>query len=91
MGFSDIKYSLASILLFTIEPRYVGVRSLIPYYFYHRDEVQVPYVHLMYGILVHVGYGPKLSTTLDTDVSRKIPHVRRALARRAGGPSLTCA
>ena len=39
--------------------------------FYHLGEVQVPQVPRMQGILV--GYGSKMSATLDSDFPRKIP------------------
>ena len=49
--------------------------------FYHTDEVQVPQVPRMQGILV--GYGSKLSATLDSDFPRKIPRARIPRADRA--------
>ena len=41
---------------------------------YYRDEVQVPPVPRLYGILG--GYGSESATTLDSDVLGKIPHAR---------------
>ena len=49
--------------------------------FYHTDEVHVPQVPRMQGILV--GYGSKLSATLDSDFPGKIPRAWIPRADRA--------
>jgi hypothetical protein len=48
MGFSYIKYSLASILLFYYRTEVLRWQIPQTILFYHRDEVQVPKVPLMY-------------------------------------------
>ena len=81
IGFSHIKYSLASILLFYYTNGVLRWQVPQTILFYHRDEVQVPQVPHLYGILV--GYGSESVTTLDCDVLRKIPRARNPRGTRA--------
>ena len=81
MGFSYIKYSLASILLFYYRNEVLRWQVPQTILFYHRDEVRVPQVPHLYGILV--GYGSESVATLDSDFLKKIPRARNPRGTRA--------
>ena len=81
MGFSYIKYSLASIRLFYYRTEVLRWQVPLNILFYYRDKVHVPQVPRLYGILV--GYGSESVTTLYSDFLWKIPRARNPRGTRA--------
>ena len=81
IGFSCIKYSLASILLFYYRNEVLRWQVPQTILLYRRDEVHVSHVPLLYGIMV--GYGSESVTTLGSGFLGKIPRARNPRGTRA--------
>jgi hypothetical protein len=79
-----IKVSLTSIILFHCRTEVLRWQVPQIILFYHRDEVQVPQVHRLYGILV--GYGSESVTILDRNLGRAARAVGAFLPGAAPAP-----